>query len=195
MVIGFAGTDGLSDFGDWKNNLNIQRKAYDGRTVHKGFYDYQNALGSCIKGYRDLLSGWNIPVSYAVGHSLGGAAASIYNSRHPTTEGAYTFGAPKTRYDEKCEEKGTRFAHESDAISSNVMGIMGSLKHNSKNAVKLFDESYCGSSCWISCCPWGYRSRPRTAPVNCDYTSGGCSWLVDCIYNFATVHSKYGNYL
>jgi hypothetical protein len=195
MVIAFAGTDGLSDFGDWKNNLNIQPKTYGNRKVHKGFYDYQNALAHCIDGYRSQLSGWNINVAYSTGHSLGGAAATLYEDMHPTTHGAWTYGAPKTRYDQQCEVKGKRFAHQNDAIASNVMGIMGSLNHNIQNAVRLYDESYCSSSCWIGCCPWGWKNRRKSGTQNCNQDSGGCSWLVDCAYNFATVHSAYGDYL
>ena len=107
-----------------------------------------------------------------------------------------TFGAVKTRVGASCSHPGKRIAHEKDAISSNCMGIMGSFNHDIQGDVKtLYDESYCSSNCWVGCCPWGWSSRKKTRTQSCGYTSGGCSWVADCAYYFATVHLNYGDYL
>ena len=114
--------------------------------------------------------------------------------------GVRTFGAPKTRGNgASCGKKGKRFFHQYDAVASNGMGAVGHLNHDVKSAVKVYDtsSSTCGSSCWIGCCPWGWNtvtSRHRT-DMSCGEVAGGCSWLADCIYYFATVHSAYGEYL
>jgi hypothetical protein len=198
MVIGFAGTDGLSDFSDWVDNLNLDTTNPSGQAnVHEGFYNYQGKVSGCIIGKKNQLAGWGIDIDYIVGHSLGGAAATVWSQHNdnPAVHGVYTFGAPKTRQDGSCSVPGKRFAHESDAISSNVMGILGNFNHDVQNSVKAYKESYCSSDCWAGCCPWGWSDRKKTSTQTCSDNSGGCSWLADCVYYFATVHSEYGEYL
>ena len=196
MTIAFSGTN-VTDFGDWKDNLDTDLRTTNGITTHEGFYEYQEKVAPCLNEHVDMLAGWGIPIDYIVGHSLGGAAATVYSqvNNRRATKGVVTFGAPKTRNNGSCTESGTRFAHVNDSIASNVMGVMGSFNHDLTGSTKLYDESYCSSDCWLGCCPWGYSSRKKTGYQSCSADSGGCSWLADCAYYFATVHTNYGPYL
>ena len=88
-----------------------------------------------MNNYKSKLAGWGIEIDYVVGHSLGGAAATVYQQQHSPGGQTITFGAPKTRVSSgsgsgSCSVSGTRVAHESDSISSNVMGIMGGFNHD-----------------------------------------------------------------
>eukprot|EP00620_Florenciella_sp_RCC1587_P006691 CAMPEP_0182603192 /NCGR_PEP_ID=MMETSP1324-20130603/92370_1 /TAXON_ID=236786 /ORGANISM="Florenciella sp., Strain RCC1587" /LENGTH=956 /DNA_ID=CAMNT_0024821119 /DNA_START=44 /DNA_END=2914 /DNA_ORIENTATION=- len=196
MTVGIAGTDGLSDFGDWVDNLDTDHKSVNGMTVHEGFYEYQEKIASCINNYRNLLSGWGIDMDYIAGHSLGGAASTVFSKVHGRgTAQLYTFGAPKTRVGASCTESGVRYAHESDSVASNAMGVMNSFSHDISGSIQMYSESYCSSNCWVGCCPWGWSSRKKTRGQGCTQASGGCSFLLDCAYYFATVHTKYGDYL
>ena len=92
--------------------------------ITKGFTRYQNDVSGCINGY---LSAANLDPDYIVGHSLGGAAATVFYEKNSALHGAdlVTFGAPKTSSSGSCGNSGKRIAHESDSISSNVMGVLG----------------------------------------------------------------------
>lgn len=199
MTISFAGTDGLTDFGDWMDNMDTDLKWTYYGTVHEGFYEYQDKVQACVNNYKNMLAGWGIDIDYVVGHSLGGAAATVYYQQHnPNTNGKLlTFGAPKTRADSYCTSEGIRFAHEKDSVASNALGIMGAFNHDIKDSTVLYEESYCSSRCgwWGWCCPWGWVSRKKTKSQGCRSNSGGCSFLLDCAYYFATVHGDYGSYL
>jgi len=189
MVLSFAGTE-MTDFRDWRNNLNIWYQTTHGITTHAGFFNYQNSLAGCINSEKNSLAGRGIPLSYIVGHSLGGSAATVYSQMHgQARHGLVTFGAPKTRYGGQCSVSGTRYAHESDPAASNLMGYFGALRHDVTSAVKLHPGGYhCTRRCWWSCCPWAWaRSNARTG-MGCTQSAGGCSWSAQCIYNFATVH-------
>ena len=197
MTVGIAGTDGLSDFGDWIDNADTDHRTVNGMTVHEGFYEYQDKIAGCINNYRNMLSGWGIDMDYIAGHSLGGAASTVFSKVHGRgTAKLYTFGAPKTRVDNSCSEDGVRYAHQSDAVASNAMGLFGSFNHDIDEFIQMYSESYCSSNCWVGCCPWGWSSRKKTrGGQGCNTDSGGCSWVADCAYYFATVHTKYGDYL
>lgn len=198
MVLAFAGTDGLTDFGDWANNLNLAVAQTAKGKIHQGFVDYQAKISACIQSKRNLMASQGIDLDYVTGHSLGGAAATVWSqlNNNPSRLGVYSFGAPVTRNDGSCSVPGKRFAHESDAIASNVMGIFGSFNHDINNFQEQYKATYCSSSCgWLGCCPWGWSTRLSNRNKACTTKAGGCSLLVDCAYNFATVHGQYGSYL
>ena len=199
IVVGFAGTSGLTDFGDWSDNLDTDIRNTNGIRNHEGFIEYMEKVKNCVNNYRNMLSGWGIPLSYVVGHSLGGAAATVYSQHHgDSTHGVRTFGAPVTRNGASCSVKGKRWAHEKDAVASNAMGVMGNFNHDVQNAGKMYETSSCTSDCWLGCCPWGWSSTKTTSTYSsnaCSTKSGGCSYLFDCAYYFGTVHSAYGEYL
>ena len=194
MVIGIAGTDGLSDFGDWLDNMDTDHYTTGGRTVHEGFYEYQDKIQSCLATWRNKLTSWNIDVDYIVGHSLGGAAATVFSEVHGR-EGAdlVTFGAPKTRVSSTCTEPGIRFAHESDAVASNGMGAMSTFNHDLQDSKEMYSSSSCSKKFWGVCYKWSTAKTYRDQ--TCSDESGGCRWLLDCAYYFATVHTAYGDYL
>jgi len=189
MVLSFAGTE-MTDFRDWRNNLNVWSTHVNGKTVHAGFYSYQNSLSRCVNNHKNNLAGRGIPLSYIVGHSLGGASATVYAQMHGNARhGVVTFGAVKTRYNGQCSVAGTRYMHESDPAAGNLMGYFGYLKHDVTSATQLYQGGYhCTRRCWWSCCPWGWSRSNGRRGMGCTQTSGGCSWTAQCIYNFATVH-------
>jgi len=189
MVLAFAGTD-KTDFMDWRNNLNIWYQTTHGITTHAGFFGYQNSLAGCVNREKNALAARGIPLSYIVGHSLGGSAATIYSQLHgQARHGLVTFGAPKTRYGTHCSVPGTRYAHESDPAAGNLMGYFGSFRHDVTSAVKLHTGGYyCTRRCWWSCCPWAWARSTARSGMGCTQESGGCSWSAQCIYNFATSH-------
>jgi len=207
-VVAFAGTSGLTDFGDWKDNLDRDHRTENGITTHEGFYEYQRLLWDCVNEGISQNNAWGYKMTHVIGHSLGGAAATVYmqqakkDAPSGTKSGlanarVMTFGAPKTRVGDSCTVAGDRIAHEKDAISSNVMGLMGDFNHDVTTAFRSKEHSnYCSSDCWLGCCPWGWSWRKGTFSENsCGYNSGGCSWVADCAYYFGTVHLNYGDYL
>jgi hypothetical protein len=141
MALAFAGSD---DMGDWIQNA----QAYPGgpgNKYHKGFYEYQDTLAQCVNGFRNKLkNSWGIELDYITGHSLGGAAATIYAQEHGLPHaGVATYGAPKTNYDEWIDVKGWRFMHENDPVTSNLcfLGcIMAPLKHVIERAFEYTDK-------------------------------------------------------
>jgi len=194
MVIGLSGTN-LFDFGDWFNNMDIRHKGISGgRTVHNGFWEYQNKIQGCLNHWKNtLLSSWGIGIDYVVGHSLGGASATVYCQVHGCgSRGLVTFGAPKTRVSSSCTFSGKRIFHKEDAISSKLLGVLSSFRHDLNSAYK--QESYCERSCWVGCCPWGWEKR-TVKEGSCSKEAGGCSNIIQCAYTFATNHLSYGDYL
>jgi len=200
MVLGFGGTD-LIEFSDWEDNLDLDiHTVTPGLSVHEGFFEYQDKVQQCVINLWNLLDSWGIPVSYNVGFSLGGAAATVFSQIHREgIHGLVTFGAPKTRNGPTCTVDGVRYANENDPIASNVMGMMGDFQHDVTTSIRLYDQTYtyCVSDCWLACCPWGIRTGTKKLQAwqSCSQNSGGCSYVLDCLYNFATVHTDYGDYL
>jgi hypothetical protein len=199
MIVAMAGTDGLSDFGDWADNLNTNKGP--GGT-HQGFTDYKNKIASCLQEGKDQLAGWGIKIDYLVGHSLGGAAATAHAKHNWSGErGLVTFGAPKTQNGGTCSangQNGVRYAHIKDSIASPLLNLfsMGDFRHDVKTSKKMYERNYCSSDCWAGCCPWGWSWEKKVADQNCgDTHNDGCKFLLDCGYYFATVHSAYGEYL
>ena len=99
IVLAFAGSD---DITDWLQNTQAwpsEVSTRTGKEYHSGFKEYTDSLFGCVEFYREELQQKKHTLDYIVGHSLGGAAATIYaqesalgNARH----GVVTFGAPKT---------------------------------------------------------------------------------------------------
>jgi len=200
-VLGFAGTSGPTDFGDWGDNLNRDKATLGKRTIHKGFLEYVERVDGEIQTWLD-----DKTLSYVVGHSLGGAAATVYSVKYGgddhkvATHGVATFGAPKTSHDKSCSVPGTRWAHENDPVASNVMGMFSALKHDVENSKKMvIADAGCTRNCWFTCCPFSRAEKKKVeAQKTCSWTVGICAsgWgIVNCGRYFASVHGDYGAYL
>lgn len=89
-------TRGTSTMYDWLSNLNIGvQKGPGGTPVHAGFHEVWKSLAAEIAGF---VRGQNITTVHCVGHSLGGALATL-NADHFSSLGTavklYTFGSPR----------------------------------------------------------------------------------------------------
>jgi len=164
-VLSFSGTDGISDFQDWKDNLNTGERKMHGKRVHGGFLSHMEKLQSCAQG---MVSGKTI--THIVGHSLGGAVSMMFtqNTGVTPTNGLVTFGAPMTHYDECGSVHGMRYYHEKDPVTSDFLGIMGGLKHNIGQAKILREKTPCNKYLKL----WWCKN------IRCSGCSGcsGCSW-------------------
>lgn len=102
LVLAFAGSD---DIGDWVQNAQAwpsEASTRTGKKYHNGFKEHMDSLFNCVEYYREMLLQENHEVDYIVGHSLGGAAATIYAQESylgNAKRGTATFGAPKTNVD------------------------------------------------------------------------------------------------
>jgi len=147
------------------------------------------------------LHSWGIEIDFLTGHSLGGAAATVFSqlTNNPAERGVWTFGAPKTRNDGSCSVSGKRFQHESDSIASNVMGVMESFNHDIEDSYTVKDHSYCSKRKWWGCKKWVHEKQVKANnEKGCNDIPDVCkNWwdLVQCGYYFATVHSQYGDYV
>ncbi|KAL1521734.1 hypothetical protein AB1Y20_021389 [Prymnesium parvum] len=142
MNLGFAGSDDISD---WLQNAQIWGGGPGNH--HSGFYNYQNDLKTCVNYHRNLLKSWGIPLEYIVGHSLGGAAATIYSELHGQADrGVVTFGAPKTNLN-SASLRGWRFIHRDDPVPSN-MCFLGCPLIGHKHVVSRVYEYYDELTCW-----------------------------------------------
>eukprot|EP00947_MAST-08B_sp_MAST-8B-sp1_P000544 g544.t1 len=161
MNLAFAGSD---DVMDWLQNFNFIPGGPGGK-YHRGFYDYQNGLSGCVNMYRGLLERWGIKLDYIVGHSLGGAAATVYSQEHgESLKGVVTHAAPKTNQIwGGAGIKGWRFAHADDPVPSNMCFVGCALKshqHVVQNAYEYYDKLEC----------WNERvaSRERQQRKKCE---------------------------
>lgn len=89
-------TRGTSTMYDWLSNLNIAvQKGPGGTPVHAGFHEVWKSFAAEIA---DFIRGQNIATVHCVGHSLGGALATL-NADHFSSLGTavklYTFGSPR----------------------------------------------------------------------------------------------------
>jgi hypothetical protein len=117
-VLAFAGSD---DAVDWAHNLNAGSEHWQGSSVHAGFRKYVKELESCIETHYN----WYNPAKM-IGHSLGGAAASLYALKkgEKTT---HTFGAPPTIWEGaggSCRIPGRRILHHQDPVGG-LQGCIG----------------------------------------------------------------------
>jgi hypothetical protein len=215
-VLAFAGTDGLSDFGDWIDNLNIGTKSTSSGNHHEGFFNYQNKISGCNSIYSGTYD-------YVVGHSLGGASATVFCKVNPSRCGKLvTFGAPKSRKngDRACSASGTRYFHENDPITSDgthLIRVLGGFQHDVTSAKRVYKNTgscYCGStfgSChrsgyWLSCgwrgCSSGYHCnnggrRPDTkhsVSASCGQ-EGNRQNVISAGLNFMGIHTQYADFL
>jgi hypothetical protein len=79
-----------------------------------------------------------------------------------------------------------------DCVASNMMGIMDDFKHDVKDVVQVYKESYCRYNCWYGCCPWGteHRYRKYNNAGDCENKAGGGGGYGQCAYNFLTTHME-----
>ena len=113
FVIAFRGTDGGGDW--WNTNTDVSSTKIedaDGNTVavHSGFFEYTEVLAPQVEEYRNWLeSECGIAIDFITGHSLGGAAATLYADVYGEPLGidgnkkfgVVTFGAPATHHLER----------------------------------------------------------------------------------------------
>jgi len=98
----FRGTQYLAD---WLTNLNISSSSSDsGWNVHDGFNKSFKSMSSQITHFMGLLNKYNIHTINCIGHSLGGALATIcgewIKANYDRTPKIYTFGSPRVgQYD------------------------------------------------------------------------------------------------
>lgn len=111
VVLAFRGTESA---GDWVNNAAFTDKKitdFHGNEidVHGGFYRYMEALEERVNVYKGWLeSECGVVVDLITGHSLGGAAATLYATKYGEPKGfggdgsfgVVTFGAPATHNSE-----------------------------------------------------------------------------------------------
>ena len=107
VVLAFRGSDGLLD---WTNNLNFADEYMTDLhnnevEVHSGFYEYMAELAPKVNKYKDWLANdCGIEIDFITGHSLGGAATTLYADKYGEPKGfggdgsfgVVTFGAPAT---------------------------------------------------------------------------------------------------
>mmetsp|Transcript_24647 Transcript_24647/g.51599 ORF Transcript_24647/g.51599 Transcript_24647/m.51599 type:complete len:710 (-) Transcript_24647:516-2645(-) len=206
VVLSIAGSDDLLD---WLNNVAFSStqitfdanysEADGARTgyVHGGFARYQQLLDECIDFHRnELRTIHGFELSYIVGHSLGGAAATIYTQvSGEATHGLVTFGAPKTRYGASCQVRGTRYFHEDDIVPSSLpFDILGALSHDVEESWRLYEERCLSwTNFWGQqiCFPWNFGTLKKVEKAtDCAATSSNdLGALLDTSYHFV-----YGDY-
>jgi len=213
-VVAFAGTDGVNDFGDWLDNLDIRKEG----VFHKGFHRYQNNIASCVNS-KAPSGGWD----YCVGHSLGGASVTVYARVHGKCKKTVTFGAPKSiaNGNRNCNAKGTRYYHRGDPITSDgtfLIRVLSGFQHDVSTAREVWEQEgtcYCGSylwGCgrsgyWVSCgwrgCRDGYHcnnsgrrpNQKRVVARGCS-TEGDNQNIVSALVKFiSTVHTQYHKFV
>ncbi|KAH8093567.1 N,N-dimethylaniline monooxygenase [Aureococcus anophagefferens] len=142
VVLAFRGTDDGTDWkkafwgcdssltGDWVYNCDDDPKTRAGVKVHGGFLEYFELLEKSIDAERaDLKNECGLDFDFVVGHSLGGAAATLYAEFNEEVlgedgngkNGVVTFGAPRTHWAQSkaCTINGLRFYHPKDIATSN----------------------------------------------------------------------------
>jgi len=117
-VLAFAGSD---DAVDWAHNLNAGSEHWQGSSVHAGFRKYVMELEGCIEAHYNSYN-----PAKMVGHSLGGAAASLYALKKGKKT-THTFGAPPTIWEGaggNCRIGGRRILHYRDPVGG-LQGCIG----------------------------------------------------------------------
>jgi len=147
MNLGFAGSD---DIEDWLQNIKYEAGGPNGK-YHAGFFEHQNQVQACIKNYRNMLRGWGIELDYIVGHSLGGAAATVYAQEHGNgLKGVVTWGAPKSNIWASSAIPGWRFVHSDDPVPSNMcfVPLLGCALKSHQHVLSSAYEYYDQRKCW-----------------------------------------------
>ena len=132
------------------------------------------------------LASRNIYLVYITGHSLGGAAAVVYAQRSGgkasvSAAKVVTFGAPKTSKNTSCKTTGTRIFNEKDPVASNGLGVLGGVNHDVSSARQVYNNDVCTKKLLGICTRTSTTYTHRGA--SCGQMAGGCSWLVDCLWN------------
>jgi hypothetical protein len=138
-VMSFSGTDGLYDLHDWVSDLSVGEDPA-GPGYHGGFWRYQNSLTKMAEagheGCKKIFEHTMTSRDYIVGHSLGGAAATVYHRvKYGDNGGANvpqlaTFGAAKSTSGGadhgQCQARpGTRYYHNNDPVASDGATVFG----------------------------------------------------------------------
>jgi len=150
----FRGTD---DFSDWISNVNslatYRLSPYHQVwfRMHQGFVNEWNQLRGLM--LQDIMECG--PDAVFIGHSLGGAMATVaYEDlgKHATV---YTFGAPRPYRDIKpggCRVKGLRMWHEFDPVPTLPPSMYGNFFMHAQNSLKLNECT--GSSIFQCTATW-----------------------------------------
>ena len=195
MALSFAGSN---DAWDWILDL-TQTGLGAPSNIHAGFWKYVDLLQGCVNGGVATLWGWGIDIDMIIGHSLGGAAASVYRQLYGNNNGIRTakldtWAGPKTTRGASCRYPGSRRFDEKDPVSGNGMGLMGSWSHDVQNAQRGERYDVCTTRVW-GVCTWYSDDGRRVSGVGCTTDSGGCSWLADCVYNVGRhMRGNYGSF-
>jgi len=206
-VVAFSGTNPTS-LKDWMNNIDIGKTTVGGKQVHRGFARYMEKVAPCVEQQRQRLAASGRSLKFALGHSLGGAAATLYYRAYnrPTTHGVVTFGAPKVRFDATgCGDTvpGKRFAHDDDPVASNIrvldlswLGLpslsLDDFDHDVEEAITV--ETKCTKWkgwFWKKCTRWAHV-QTKLGQSQCFQPSDWNIWTA--IQNFASVHLGYFEY-
>ena len=155
---------------------------------HKGFADYIEELESCIQTKRlELWNNEGIKVASLVGNSLGGAAATLYARKYGNAfYGVTTFGAPMTQNtgSNVCASDSTgifgkRHYQEFDPVATDVLGALGSYRHELEYAWqwKKIRECRGKKRWWHWWCSKGYYiSRREARRTSCEYRRYTSLW-------------------
>ena len=152
------------------------------------------SIEPCIRGITTWLDYFNIEISYATGHSLGGALATIHHLLHPTTikHGVVTFGAPKTS-EQSCSVPGKRYCYKMDAVCGDmfVLDTMG-YHHDVQNAYSVQEVEQCEYKVFGLCVYYGQSKCGKPSKeADCNYQSmGGLPWAVTRTVDY---HMDYAN--
>ena len=143
-------------------------------------------LEGCVQQYRqELWDNENIKITSIVGSSLGGAASVLYARKYGNAFlGVTTFGAPLTLQSSNsqvCDSDSTgifgrRHYMEYDPVPSNILGMMGSFRHELEYVWKWKKEKECSKYFWGWCVGGWYVVRHRGRQVSCASRKDTGAW-------------------
>jgi len=158
-----AAIEGTSptDCADWHDNTNGNNQG----GFRQGFWNNQNRIQSCLRSR-------GTPHTVA-GHSLGGAAATIFKQIYAPGAELVTFGAPRTHYGASgsCSTGGTRIFHADDPIASSGIPAGASAWRHSGQFLNMVVGGLCGT-------PNLDMSQARHAVTSSKRLHGSCDSLM-----------------
>jgi hypothetical protein len=190
-ILTISGTNGITALSDWGHNLDTSTNTNYGIKMHNGFVEHVEQIKTCLDAGLDgleSLQGFDGRAAHAVGHSLGGASATVYmhmldhgattnKPRHQTV----TYGAPATRHkdDGECSDTvtGRRYSHKYDPVTSDVMGLFKDYRHDVSSSYQT------GASCGKGCDSNLEPAAPQSS----------CHWFAGFSLNLGN-HESYGIY-